>query len=377
MKKIMISLMLLVSIVMLFCSCGERPHEGVEYEWIKTGSLELSYADQFSVDYYPNGYKIISISDGSRYLVIPPGQERPSGLSLDVVSLYQPVDHIYLAASQSMCLFDALDALDNIELSATKTDGWYVENARKAMEEGKILFAGKYSEPDYEMLLKHKCPLAIENNMIGHASEVKDKLKELGIAVLVDQSSLESHPLGRTEWIKLYGILAGKEKEAEAVFSEQVAHMEEVSGKEKTGKTVAFFYINSAGQVVARKSTDYVTKMIEIAGGTYVFADLGDPALHTSTVNLDMEEFFAAAKDADVIIYNSTIGGEIQTISELVGKNELMKEFKAVKNGNVWCTGKNMYQESTGIGVMIQSFHTIFSDDSGKLTEVPYLKKLR
>lgn len=84
---------------------------------------------------------------------------------------------------------------------------------------------------------------------------------------------------------------------------------------------MAFFYISSSGYAVARKSGDYVTKMIELAGGNYIFADLGDPETATSTVTLEMEQFYATAKDADYIIYNSTIDGELATVEELVAKN--------------------------------------------------------
>lgn len=143
-----------------------------------------------------------------------------------------------------------------------------------------------------------------------------------------------------------------------------------------TGKTVAFFHISSSGYAVARKSTDYVSKMIELAGGEYVFRDLGDPETATSTVNLEMETFFATAKDADYIIYNSTIGGEIDTLEDLVAKNALLAQMKAVQNGNVWCTSKNMYQETTGLGQMIQSFHQIFSGQADELEQVPYLHRL-
>ena len=339
--------------------------------------MELQFATQFSVDYYQDGYKLISLADGTRFLVIPEGSELPKGIAKDIVPLYQPVENIYLAATASMCLFDALDCMDAIRLSGTKEDGWHIENARLAMQEGRLLYAGKYSEPDYEMMLDHRCPLAIESLMIGHASEVKDKLEELGIAVFIDQSSMEPHPLGRTEWIKLYGALLNKEETAEALFAEQVKYLNEATGTEGSGKTVAFFHISSSGYVVARKSGDYVTKMLELAGGNYVFDNLGDPETRTSTVTIEMEKFFATAKDADYIIYNSTIGGEIKTIDELLAKNELLAEFKAVQNGNVWCTSENMYQETTQLGQMIQSFQKVFSGEADELDELPYLYRLQ
>lgn len=374
-----IALFLTVTLLLsVLGGCGTaETKEGLGNGWEPERSMELQFATQFSVDYYQDGYKLISLADGTRFLVIPEGSECPKGIAKDIVPLYQPVENIYLAATASMCLFDALDCMDVIRLSGTKEDGWHIENARLAMQEGRILYAGKYNEPDYEMMLDHRCPLAIESLMIGHASEVKDKLEELGIAVFIDQSSMEPHPLGRTEWIKLYGALLNKEETAEALFEEQVKYLNEATGTEGSGKTVAFFHISSSGYVVARKSGDYVTKMLELAGGNYVFDNLGDPETRTSTVTIEMEKFFATAKDVDYIIYNSTIGGEIKTIDELLAKNELLAEFKAVQNGNVWCTSENMYQETTQLGQMIQSFQKVFSGEADELDELPYLYRLQ
>ena len=181
--------------------------------------METDYATQFSVDYYENGSKLLTLANGQRFLVLPEGELQPQSIEPDIVILRQPLRNIYLAATAAMCLFDALDSLDTIRLSGTKEDGWYIENSKQAMREGKIIYAGKYSEPDYELLLENQCSLAVESQMIGHASSVKDKLEELGIPVLVDMSSSEPHPLGRTEWIRFYGALLDKEEEADDLFS--------------------------------------------------------------------------------------------------------------------------------------------------------------
>ncbi len=378
MKKRFALLLFLLFFLCLLSGCAENESaSGLGNGWEPTGSMELDFATQFAVDYYEGGYKLISLADGSRFLIVPEGGELPKGIDKEIVPLYQPLENIYLAATSAMCLFDALDRLDVIRLSGTRPDGWYIENARLAMEEGRIRYAGKYSEPDYEMLLDESCPLAIESMMIGHASDVKDKLEELGLAVFVDQSSKEAHPLGRTEWIRLYAAMLNEEEKADAIFSRQKDYLNAALDGENSGKTVAFFHISSSGYVVARKSTDYISKMIELAGGNYVFKDLGDPATATSTVNLEMETFFATAKDADYIIYNSTIGGEVKDMAQLLEKNALLSEFKAVQNGDVWCTGKNMYQETTELGQMIQSFQMIFSGQADELDELPYLYRLR
>ena len=117
--------------------------------------------------------------------------------------------------------------------------------------------------------------------------------------------------------------------------------------------------------------------MISLAGGNYVPEDTGESDNALSTMNMQMEEFYAKAKDADYIIYNSTIDGELQTIDELLSKSELLADFKAVKNGNVWCTGKNLFQETTGLGTMIEDIHTMLTSDDDSLDELTYMHRLK
>ena len=340
-------------------------------------SLELQYADQFAVDYYEGGYALITIAGGERFLLVPEDKEAPEGLDADISVIQKPVQNIYLVATSAMDLFCALDGLDSISLSGTNADGWYIDKAKKAMEDGDIAFAGKYSAPDYELILSKNCDLAIESTMIYHQPEVQEKLEQFGIPVLVEHSSYESHPLGRTEWIKLYGVLLGKEDQAQKLFQEQVDKLKSVEDSENTGKTVAFFYINSMGAANVRKSNDYVSKMIELAGGEYIFHDPAEDDNALSTMNMQMEEFYAKAKDADYIIYNSTIDGELDSIDELLAKSSLLADFKAVKDGNVWCTGQNLFQETMGLATMIEDIHTMLTSDDPKLDSLTYMKKLK
>ena len=326
-------------------------------------ALELSYADQFSVDYYEGGYKFFTIEGDGEFLLIPDGEEAPEDLPDDITVLSHTPKSIYLVATSAMDFFCGLDALDHISLSGTNADGWYIDKAKAALEDGSISFAGKYSAPDYEQILAAGCDLAIESTMIYHKPEVKEKLEELGIPVLVEHSSYESHPLGRTEWVKLYGALLGKEDEAEALFEEQASQLKSLENTENTGKTVAFFYINSMGAANVRKAGDYVSKMIDLAGGQYIFKDLGADEEGQSTMNMGMEDFYAGAKDADYIIYNSTIDGELKSLDELLKKSALLKDFKAVKEGNVWCLTKSMFQETTCLGDVIMDMHQILTEE--------------
>ena len=92
-----------------------------------------------------------------------------------------------------------------------------------------------------------------------------------------------------------------------------------------------------------------------------------------STVNMQTEEFYAQCSEADVLIYNSTIGGEIGSVEELVAKDPLLKDFKAVKMGQVYCTERNFFQQTTGVAEFMHDLDAVFRNEKIPLT---YLNRL-
>ena len=124
---------------------------------------------------------------------------------------------------------------------------------------------------------------------------------------------------------------------------------------------------------MVRRPGDYVTKMIAQAGGTYAFDDLDAAKTGSSSMTVQMETFYATAKDADVLIYNSSIDGGVTTMDDLLSKNELFADFKAVQTGDVWVTEQDMYQQMLEAGTIISDMHRAFlGQDEGLI----YLRRL-
>lgn len=353
-------------------------------------SMELSYATEFSVDYYAAEgadaqYKLFSIDGDGQYLLVPEGEKAPEDIDKKITVLSEP-SNIYLVATQTMDMFATIEGLDNVRFSSLQQDDWYVSEALVRMDKGLMEYAGHYSAPDYELILSKGCDLAIENTMIYHTPEVKEQLESFDIPVMVDHSSYEQHPFGRMEWVKLYGALLSKEDMATQAFDEQVAKYEslhqgdegEANNVKDNCPTVAFFYVAANGSIKVRKSADYIPKMIEMAGGKYIFDNLGDKdSSASSTVNMQMEEFYAQAKDADYIIYNSTIDGEISTLDDLLEKNNLFANMEAVKQGHVYCTSQNVYQSPMETGTVIEDINKMLNyNENTKNNEMKYLIKL-
>ncbi len=344
--------------------------EGLEWQ----GYADLSYAEGFTIETYKNDYRLITISGDAQYLIVPENGEAPQDLKNDITVINQPVSDIYMAATGTMDMFRSLDALDTITLSGADADGWYIEEAKQAVESGMMLYAGKYSAPDYELILSKNCPLAIENTMILHTPEVKEQLEQLGVTVLVDYASNESHPLGRIEWIKLYGTLLGKEEEARQIFAAQAKTYTEIEEQvQKSDKTVVIFYLTENGAASVRSPSDYMVKVIASAGGTYVFDDLETDGKKSSSMTIQMETFYARAKSADYLIYNSSIGGECENLEALLKKEALLADFDAVKENHVWCAPKSLYQESMSTGALITDIYAILNEETPQTT---YLYRL-
>ena len=362
-----IACMLLVCMLLAVISgCGSGGGEGGKGTVglpASTGKMELQYATQFSVEYLEGDYALITIGD-DRFLMVPEGAEAPSGLEESIKVIHQPFTSIYLAASSAMDYFRQLDALSAVTMTSTKREDWSFKEVQDALDAEEMFYIGKYSAPDYETIVDENCGLAIESTMIYHSPSIKEKLETMGIPVMVERSSYEPDPLGRMEWIKLYGLLTGKSEEADKFFEDQIALLKDTVKDDPSGKTVAFFYVSSSGSVNVRKPGDYISKMIDMAGASYILSqdavEEEDNAL--STMNMDMESFYNQARDADILIYNSTIEGGLDSVGQLIEKNKLFADFKAVKEGHVWCTDNNTFQQATGLSRMISEFYAVFHD---------------
>jgi iron complex transport system substrate-binding protein len=74
-----------------------------------------------------------------------------------------------------------------------------------------------------------------------------------------------------------------------------------------------------------------------------------------------MEEFYAAARDAAVVIYNCSIAEQLHGLEDFLSLSPVLEDFKAVKENNVWCTTESMFQQTDKMGSIIQEMNAIFT----------------
>ena len=84
---------------------------------------------------------------------------------------------------------------------------------------------------------------------------------------------------------------------------------------------------------------------------------------------MTMEDFYHTAVEADYLVYNAAIDNALTSMDELLAKSELFADFKAVSEGNVWCSGKALYQSTARLGNAILDFHYMLTDgDESQMT---------
>lgn len=335
-------------------------------------SMELKYAKCFSVDYYKGGYKIAKLVDDTTMLIVPENMSVPKDAPKDAIVLQQPVTNILVSSTPVTSLINAIGALDAISLTTYDVGSWYIDEVKEALTSKKMTYIGDYKAPNYDLITAQGTTFAFFSTML--TDDVKTQLNNIGVDVVLDQSAGEDHPLARVEWAKLYGAIFNKEEAAEKLFNEQNAYVEELSKLEKTGKTVAMFYITSKGVLYARNADDYMSKMLTLAGGEYALSDVG--VGKTGTAKMEMEAFYDKAKDADYIIYIWSMGGKPETLDAFKERAAILPEMKAVKEGNVWCTTPDYFQIQNTIGSMINDIHLMLTADAST-ERLTYLFKLK
>ncbi len=236
----------------------------------------LDYATQFTADCYADGSTLLTIPDGRQSSLSAGGCCHPA---------HRARGRDCFAAAGAEHLSGVHLCYGLVPSSGRAGQHCPFRHPRRGLVSGRgkaghagraIAYAGKYSAPDYERILTAECGLAVENTMIYHTPEVRSSWSGSAFRCWWERSSYESSPLARMEWIKLYGILLGKEALAEEVFAQQAQRIAPLLEQPSTGKRCAFSLLLPAACHCAQKRRLYVAQMIGMAGGEYVFADLSD-----------------------------------------------------------------------------------------------------
>lgn len=398
----LVLLAVLAMSTLLFAACDRKENEQqgitVAYSQLtSTGKEENTFAELFSIEHLKDenekAYSKIEVFDKEKkldtsWLLLPEGVDKVSGAPAGVnIMTFRDRQNIMVSSASTMALINAMDALSKVPMTTADTT-WRIQEIKDAIDKGTVKEVGKYSKPDYEQIIsigaeKH-VTFAVFSTMLDSVPDVYDQLtKTCNLRIMRDQSSYESHPLGRTEWIKIYGEIFDMRDKSDAVFNGQVEILNETTSKinvpEAERKTVLIFYTTSTKDTFyVRNAADYVTELVNLGGGKQV-AEIG-PGKSGNT-KMTQESFIQECSQADYVLYNWTSGASGVKDESLQGLidarlGDWFKDFKAYKEGNVWRTSNDFYQKMDKMGEMVADIYKMLYGEnvSDTLTYVNRLK---
>lgn len=327
----------------LFTACTPHGKPAASGEVLSFDTLR--YARGFTVQRYGT-YTAVEIPDPwdstrilQRYLLVDRTRPLPTGLPKGTV-VKVPARNVVVYTSVHAAI---LDQLGEIEHVVGVCEPRYMDTPaiQEGIASGRIADLGEATSPDIEQMIDRGAELIIaspfQNSSYG-------PVEKIGIPILEAADYMESLPLGRTEWIRLYGLLFGKEAVADSIFSatEQrylglkalaadVRQRPTILSEKRFGST----WFLPAGD-------SYMAHLYQDAGGAYLFSDLPG----SGSMPWAFESVFDRAIHADIwfIKYNSASD---LTYAELQAEYTPYAHFDAFRNRRIYgCnTGTVPYYE--------------------------------
>lgn len=198
---------------------------------------------QITSDYVAAQYQ----GDILKYLLVPAGVELPAGLEKDHLIVSVPASNVYLMDETLAGTLDQLGALKNVSVVPEDCEDATLYDM---LETGEKLPGGTWEKPDYRTIIKEKValgligtePLPLSEQALTErketvpereeltAVEYRDRLTKLtdrfavlDIPLVVDRSADEPEARGQAAWLKLYGILFGKQDAAGKLYDAAIA----------------------------------------------------------------------------------------------------------------------------------------------------------
>jgi len=350
--KIVLTFVILLSLIIGIAGCKSETKEETSAE------TSVEYATGFTIEMLTNGVKKITDGENQTLLLIPEGQKAPASYE-DSIQISVPIKKAVILSVTFGALMRPLEVLDSVVGSGTLESELYIEEMKKGYASGQITYVGggTMGAPDFEAIQLLKPDIVFCSTGYADWVEYYNKLKSMGLKVAVCNDYLETDPLARLEWIKFIAAFYGKDATAKTHFEGVVKKIEDIKTQAMLSSqyTTVLWASIFMGSCYVSNGDSYVAKMIDMAGGHYVFNDL----LRSDTSSISLEELYARGKNARVFIYAST-PPYINSIKEIVENNPVLADLPAIMSGEVYCFQPWYFQISDKPDEIVQDLAYIF-----------------
>jgi len=321
---------------------------------------EMIFAADFAIGNLDDEVRKVTDAEGREHLLVPRGQTPPSEYAhLPVINI--PIENVLLTSTSQASLITPLDVWPSVAGVSNSVDQWFIDDVIEGLEDGSIAYVGEAWSPDYEKIRLLNPELVFVYTGEFGLHDMITKLTEMEIPYVVVNDFLENDPRAEIEWMIFMSAFFDKYDEAKSFVEQAKSRIEEIKtqieGRERPKVAWGFIW---DGQAHVPNAGSHTAAMITLAGGDYVFADIGAGKGGTSTISL--EEFYAKSKDADVLIYSSMLSF-VPSIQAFLDQAPILDGIKSVSEDNVWAFTPEYFQMIHRRDDMIMDLAAIFYPD--------------
>ena len=341
-----------LKILLLLISLFALQDCGNDSEKVRRGkspdSGKISFAERFTLGKKDGLTQLTIINpwQGARnisqiYYLAPKGEKIPPGIdSSDVIRT--PVKRVIAMSTTYLSMISALGETDKI-IGISGLSLLYDEDLRDAVSSGKIADVGYDDNLNIEMIIRLKPDLVMVYGVGGESSGIVGKLKDLGIKVLINADYLENNPLGKTEWIKVFGVLFSREKEADSLFTSIARQYDSVKTAVNTRsvrKPLVMLGLPWKDTWYISPGNSFMGRLISDAGGDYIWKE----TISETSLPYGLENVWLKAMKAEYWLNISTVS----TREEILTVDGRLGDLPSFKSGNLY-NNNNRVSKNGGI----------------------------
>ena len=294
---------------------------------------EVRYAKGFSIQNY-DGYSVVKVKNPwpkatktYTYILKEKNGIVPDSLRQNLI-IPVPIKTIVVTSTTHIPSLELLDIVNTI-IGFPHCDYISSEKVRARIDTGNIKELGNNQDLNTEVLLDLQ-PNVIIGYGIDNKNPTLDNLQKSGLKVMLNGDWNEENALGKVEWIKFFGALYGKQKQATALFTKIEKDFFKTIRIAKMAKTTPSILAGDMfeDRWYLPRGTSWGSLLLKQANGNYLWQETSG----TGSLSLSFETVFEKAKNADVWITS----GQFSSLKEMTNSNPHYAEFNAFKNKNVY-----------------------------------------
>ena len=304
--------------------------------------VTVEYAHGFTVANHPGYKELVMYKPGTRdtvadYILYPRSSEQPRVAHPQAVYIPVPARNLATSSSPHVGAVAVL-GLQHVLVAVSDPEKVNDSLTRRRIQEGKVQRIGRGMSKDIERIIALNPDIYLQD--LYSATEKDTDLVTSGINIVYFNNWKEQDMLGRAEWLKVIGLLYGRNAVADSAFRQMAANYQRAAKQAKgTSQIVPVMYgLDYKGVWYVPGEYSYIVKAFSDAA---ISCDFIPGQIDSRPSSFE----YVFRRNQHKKIWLCLMTGKLEKLSDFLALNERYIHFDAAREGEVWVDRKMLNQE--------------------------------